>query len=81
MRSIVVLALVAGARAQQAGSLSPTEVHPKLSVQECTSDGCTTKQRSITLDANWRWVDVDATNCYDGNEWTSTCDGKVRASE
>lgn len=75
LRSTVALALLAGASAQQAGSLNPVESHPKIAVQTCTSAGCTSEERSIVLDANWRWVDIDAKNCYDGNAWTATCDG------
>eukprot|EP00933_Yihiella_yeosuensis_P047495 TRINITY_DN4332_c0_g5_i1.p1 TRINITY_DN4332_c0_g5~~TRINITY_DN4332_c0_g5_i1.p1 ORF type:complete len:522 (+),score=89.82 TRINITY_DN4332_c0_g5_i1:72-1568(+) len=48
------------------------EVHPPLSTQTCTkAGGCTTKQNSVTIDANWRWVHTKNgyTNCYSGSEW------------
>ena len=52
------------AAAQQAGTQSPSESHPGLSIQTCTGDqDCTTVQKSIVLDANWRWLDVNAQNC------------------
>ena len=52
--ALFVLALAGGALAQQAGTLSPTESHPKLAIQQCSSAGCETLARSIVLDANWR---------------------------
>ena len=55
--ALFVLALARGALAQQAGTLSPTESHPKLAIQQCSSAGCETLARSIVLDANWRWFD------------------------
>ena len=51
--ALFVLALARGALAQQAGTLSPTESHPKLAIQQCSSAGCETLARSIVLDANW----------------------------
>ncbi|OCB88151.1 cellobiohydrolaseI [Sanghuangporus baumii] len=78
LRRSVLLAftLCAVVRGQQVGTVT-AESHPALSVQECTSSGsCTTQQKSIVLDSNWRWLhDVDGyTNCYTGNTWdTSLC--------
>ncbi len=40
---------------QQAGTLT-TENHPALSIQQCTATGCTTQQKSVVLDSNWRWT-------------------------
>nr|AAW64926.1 cellobiohydrolase [Thermochaetoides thermophila] len=73
-------ALVAGAAAQQACSLT-TETHPRLTWKRCTSGGnCSTVNGAVTIDANWRWTHTvsGSTNCYTGNEWdTSICsDGK-----
>lgn len=69
--SFSLLAVVYG---QQVGTAQP-EVHPPLSVQVCTAPGrCTTQQKSITLDSNWRWVhNKDGyNNCYTGNSWDSS---------
>ncbi|GAB1196453.1 hypothetical protein APSETT444_005724 [Aspergillus pseudonomiae] len=45
--------------------------------QTCSDGGsCSTKQGSIVLDANWRWVHQtgSSSNCYTGNKWdTSYC--------
>jgi len=59
--------------AQQVGT-QKTENHPKLTVEECTkAGGCVSQQRSVVIDANWRWTHTTsgATNCYTGNEWSS----------
>ncbi|KAL0953573.1 hypothetical protein HGRIS_004789 [Hohenbuehelia grisea] len=51
------------------------ETHPTLSVQKCTKGGtCTTQQRSVVLDSNWRWLHTTSgtTNCYTGNTWDSS---------
>ncbi|KAF8903775.1 cellobiohydrolaseI [Mucidula mucida] len=69
--SFTFLATVYG---QQAGTLT-AETHPSLSVSECSAGGsCTTQQRSVVLDSNWRWThDVSGSdNCYTGNEWDTT---------
>ncbi len=68
---------------QQPGNQKP-EQHPSLSIQLCTtSGGCTTEQKSVVLDANWRWLHTVTgyTNCYTGTSWdTSLCpDGKTCA--
>ena len=73
--ALFVLALARGALAQQAGTLSPTESHPKLAIQQCSSAGCETLARSIVLDANWRWFDEAGANCFDGYAWAPVCDG------
>jgi len=87
MSSAVLLAslslLAAVAKGQQAGTVT-AEKHPALSVQSCTASGCTTEQRSVVLDANWRWLHTTSgyTNCYTGDEWdTSICtDGATCAA-
>jgi len=65
----LLAALPLAARAQQPGSQDPSEQHPSLTIQTCTGNqDCTSSDQSIVLDSNWRWTDVDATNCYLGNE-------------
>eukprot|EP01120_Amphizonella_sp_Union-15-10_P009313 TRINITY_DN349_c0_g1_i3.p1 TRINITY_DN349_c0_g1~~TRINITY_DN349_c0_g1_i3.p1 ORF type:complete len:468 (-),score=83.57 TRINITY_DN349_c0_g1_i3:53-1426(-) len=72
----LLLSLLAIALCQQPGTLQ-AEVHPPLTVQQCTnSSGCVSQSRSIVLDSNWRWTHKvgDYTNCYTGNSWdTSLC--------
>ncbi|EPS30494.1 putative 1,4-beta-D-glucan cellobiohydrolase A [Penicillium oxalicum] len=72
-RALLFSALMAGVSAQQVGTQKP-ETHPPLAWKECTSSGCTSKDGSVVIDANWRWVhSVDGyKNCYTGNEWDST---------
>jgi cellulose 1,4-beta-cellobiosidase len=71
-----LLSLLAAVQAQQIGT-QKTETHPSMSWSQCSSGGsCTTKQGSVVLDANWRWVHTTSgyTNCYTGNTWdTSLC--------
>ncbi|KAL1941103.1 hypothetical protein VTO73DRAFT_7315 [Trametes versicolor] len=72
--ALLSLSFVAIAYGQQVGTLT-AESHPKLSVQQCTTGGsCSTLQRSVVLDSNWRWLhDVSgSTNCYTGNTWDAT---------
>ncbi|RDX54300.1 cellobiohydrolaseI [Lentinus brumalis] len=69
--ALVSLSFLAITYGQQVGTLT-AETHPKLSVSQCSSGGsCTTVQRSVVLDSNWRWLhDVGgSTNCYTGNTW------------
>ena len=42
-----------------------------MSLSKCTADGCNKEEKSITLDANWRWFHNlgGYTDCYKGNEW------------
>jgi hypothetical protein len=74
--ALTAFTLLAVSHAQQVGT-NTAETHPALSVQECSAGGsCTTQQRSIVLDSNWRWVHSTEgyTNCYTGNTWdTSLC--------
>jgi len=72
--ALAALSLGAGVYAQQIGT-NTAEVHPKLTVSKCAAGGsCTTEQHTVVLDANWRWLHTTTgyTNCYDGNEWSST---------
>lgn len=68
-RALLLSALVAAARAQQAGTLT-SETKPSLTWQKCTASGCTDQSGSVGIDANWRWVHSTdgSTNCYTGNE-------------
>ena len=46
-----------------------------ICIQQCNaSKQCTTQQREVTLDSNWRWTHSTSgsTNCYTGNKWDST---------
>ncbi|KAJ8123352.1 hypothetical protein ONZ43_g676 [Nemania bipapillata] len=75
MLALVLAALAGVTSAQQVGT-QQTETHPKLSWKKCSSGGsCTTVNAEVTIDANWRWLHTTSgtTNCYDGNEWTSSC--------
>jgi len=82
MRSVGTASLVAFAAGQQKGTLGPNYLMP-IGLGECTSSGCTDSQKSLALDANWRWNHKvgQATNCYTGSEWdTSVCpDGETCA--
>ena len=82
MRSFVLLVCVifSVATCQQVGNQKP-ENHPPLPIQTCTkSGGCQTQQKSVVIDANWRWLHNTGgyTNCYTGTSWnTQYCtDGK-----
>jgi len=60
--------------AQKPGTLK-TEAHPSLTVSTCTvSGGCTTENKSVTIDQNWRWLHEtgETHNCYTGNLWSDT---------
>jgi len=41
----------------------------------CTAPGdCTKESKSVSLDANWRWIhDETYTNCYKNSEWLGPC--------
>jgi len=44
-----------------------------MPLSTCSSSGCTQEQKSIVIDANWRWIhDSGSTNCYKGTEWNPT---------
>ena len=68
--------------AQQPGT-TKTEGNPTISVKECTSNGCSTKDHKLVLDANWRWIHTeDSKNCYEGNMWdTSICADATTCAE
>ncbi|KAJ1448954.1 glycosyl hydrolase family 7-domain-containing protein [Pelagophyceae sp. CCMP2097] len=86
MRSVIAAVLfffAATAAGQQAGSLV-AESHPPMTIELCVDSGpCTAAVRSIVLDANWRWTNVDGVNCYAGNEWDAVLcpDGETCAAQ
>ena len=51
------------------------EMHPPMTMETCTAPGeCTSVTKSITVDANWRWLETDGSNCFTGNLWDNvTC--------
>jgi len=56
---------------QQAGHFEE-EQGPLITVKQCTlAGGCTSSQKKVTLDANWRWIHKTSgyDNCYTGNAW------------
>merc|ERR1719192_1699160 len=57
-------------RAQQVGHYE-RESGPKATLKECTDTGCTQREMTMTLDANWRWIHKTSgyENCYTGNKW------------
>jgi len=61
------------AAGQQAGT-QKDNYHMPMQLSDCTSAGCTASQKSLTLDANWRWTHSakGSTNCYSGNQWDAT---------
>jgi len=61
--------LTAGALAQQAGT-QVQEQHPPMPLWTCTASGCVQELKSVTLDANWRWIhDKGYTSCYKDSSW------------
>jgi len=71
-RAAVMSVAISGSVGQQAGT-QKQERHPQLSVQHCTkTGGCTTEQKAVTIDANWRWTNKAGKNCYTGNTWDTT---------
>jgi cellulose 1,4-beta-cellobiosidase len=71
--ALLSFTLLAVTSAQQIGT-NTAEVHPSLTVSQCTTNGgCTSSTQSIVLDANWRWLHSTSgyTNCYTGNQWNS----------
>jgi len=72
MARCVALALAAGALGQQMGT-NEQEQHPPMPLWTCTASGCTKEQKSLTLDANWRWIhNGQSTNCYKDSEWDAS---------
>ncbi|KAL1511126.1 hypothetical protein AB1Y20_005946 [Prymnesium parvum] len=74
--ALLLLSLAREAASQKVGT-NVKEEHPPLLVYECTLEaGCEAKQRSVVIDANWRWVheagEGKYANCYDGTAWSKT---------
>ncbi|KAK7466339.1 hypothetical protein VKT23_005065 [Stygiomarasmius scandens] len=56
LSALAALSLASLAATQQIGNFTP-EVHPPITFQTCTaSDGCSTQNGSVVLDANYRWL-------------------------
>ena len=70
MRRYLIILLLTCALSQNFDT-QKQEYHIPLSHQECTISGCQTKEGSITLDSNWRWLhNVGGyANCFTGVEW------------
>jgi cellulose 1,4-beta-cellobiosidase len=66
--------LLGVACSQQVGKQKTSNVLLPMTVEECTSGGCTAKSQGVVLDANWRWINHIGTyaNCYSGTEWDKT---------
>ncbi|EJD53243.1 Exocellobiohydrolase [Auricularia subglabra TFB-10046 SS5] len=71
--ALLSFSLLATVLGQQVGT-NTAETHPTLSWQKCTGSGSSVLDRSIVLDANWRWLHTTTgyTNCYTGNTWNTT---------
>merc|ERR1719331_2156139 len=68
-----IAALLGYISAQQIGN-QKAEYHPKMSLSKCTTDGgCQKESKSVTMDANWRWLHNTGgyQNCYEGNSWST----------
>merc|ERR1719158_1940305 len=87
MRAVGTASLVCFAAGQNAGTNSENYLMP-LTVSECkwNSNGqkeCDDQQKSISLDANWRWTHKvgETSNCYTDSSWdASVCpDGETCA--
>ena len=70
-KSIAISALFAACSAQQVGHQKANS-DQALGLSYCsTSGGCAKQSRSVTMDANWRWLhDKNGyNNCYTGATW------------
>ena len=78
----VLAALFGLTSAQQVGH-NKQEMHLPLNLKNCSNGVCQTQKKSITMDANWRWLHNNGgyQNCYEGSRWnTQFCpDGKTCA--
>lgn len=68
--------------AQQVGHYEKEE-GPTVTLKECTDTGCTQREMTMTLDANWRWVHKTSgyENCYTGNKWNGCSDNQQCARD
>jgi len=69
----VLAALLGLTSAQQPGHVKPSYLLP-LTLKTCAKEGgCSAESKSVTLDANWRWIHGinGYSNCYDGTSWNS----------
>jgi len=77
----VLFLLLSAAAGQLVGKKNETP--PSMPYSQCTrAGGCTVKNASAVLDANWRWLHTTAgKNCYNGN-WSSTyCEDPKECAE
>eukprot|EP00438_Fugacium_kawagutii_P025437 Skav204282 [mRNA] locus=scaffold409:225873:227324:+ [translate_table: standard] len=66
-------AVLVGCSWAQQGGVHTEEYHPQIPLWTCTSSGCSEETKSITLDANWRWLhNGQYTNCYKDGEFDQT---------
>src|ERR1700742_78531 len=80
LATLLSLPALAVVRAQLAGTRSPAELAPPLTVQKCSVGGsCINQGLSVTLDASWRVPHSSGTgpDCYDTNTnlWNPTLCG------
>jgi len=69
--AFVVAALLGLITGQQVGN-NKAEYHLPMALGKCTkTGGCDNEQKSIVMDANWRWLHKvgGSSNCYTGNSW------------
>lgn len=76
------LLLTSAAWAQNIGT-NEQEQHPELDLWTCSADGCSKEQKSVVIDANWRWIHNNGyTNCYKGSDWDkSLCPDPITCSQ
>jgi len=62
--ALLLCCLLAVASGQQIGTQKP-ETHPEISFATCTkSGGCTSEQKTLTMDSQWRWLHDARKNQY-----------------
>jgi cellulose 1,4-beta-cellobiosidase len=55
MKTPLLLGLVVLTLSQNFATIKPDHPIPSP-YQECTKEGCTTKQGAVTIDSAWRWL-------------------------
>eukprot|EP00727_Mastigamoeba_balamuthi_P003058 m51a1_g1275 putative glycoside hydrolase family 7 protein (512) ;mRNA; r:105736-107351 len=69
--TLVLAAALCGLTVAQQAATRTAENKPKIDTYDCTASGCQTVNRAVTMDANWRWLHKDGSNCYTGNTWNT----------
>merc|ERR1719419_389085 len=81
----LALTLLIGAISAQDVGHQKQEYHPAMTLGTCTkASGCQNAQKSMTMDANWRWTHNTGgyTNCYTGTTWNpSYCPDPVSCAK